>query len=110
MKKIFIAALLVAVLCTSAFALSDRDYGRLLRESPELYEADQELNGVWDELKDALSAREFARLKKDQADWVKSGRDRDARRRMKSGRSQERAYTEATRARARYLRENYLDY
>ncbi|MBQ7733177.1 MAG: DUF1311 domain-containing protein [Synergistaceae bacterium] len=110
MKKIFLAVLLTAVFCTSAFALSDREYGSLLRENPEFYDADQELNGVWDELKDVLSAREFARLKQDQADWVKSGRDRDARRRMKAGRSKARAYTEATRARAKYLRENYLDY
>lgn len=111
MKKIFTAVLLVAVLCTSAFALSNKEYGRLLRESREFYEADQSLNQVWDELKDELTARQFARVKKDQAEWIKSGRDAYARRMMrKEGYSKAEAYSEATRVRARYLREKYLNY
>ena len=110
-KKIFAALLLVTLLCTSAFALSNKEYGRLLRESQEFYEADQELNQVWDELKDELNARQFARVKKDQAEWIKNGRDSYAKRKMrKEDYSKAEAYTEATRARARYLREKYLDY
>ena len=111
MKKFFLAVLLVAVLCTSAFALSNKEYGRLLRESREFYEADQSLNQVWNELKDELSARQFARVKQDQAQWVKNGRDSYAKRMMRrESYSKAEAYAEATRVRARYLREKYLDY
>lgn len=111
MKKFFLAVLLVAVLCTSAFALSNKEYGRLLRESREFYEADQELNQVWDELKDELSARQFAKVKQDQAQWIKNGRDSYAKRMMRrEGYSKAEAYAEATRVRAKYLREKYLDY
>ncbi|MBQ6772503.1 MAG: DUF1311 domain-containing protein [Synergistaceae bacterium] len=111
MKKFCSALLLVAILCTSAFALSDKEYGALLRNSTEFYEADQELNQVWNELKDELSARQFARVKKDQSEWIKNGRDSYAKRMMrKEGYSKAEAYTAATRVRARYLREKYLDY
>ena len=111
MKKFFVAVLLVLALCSSSFALSDKEYGRLLRESQEFYEADQSLNQVWDELKDELTARQFAKVKQDQSQWIKSGRDSYAKRMMKrEGYSKAEAYAEATRVRARYLREKYLDY
>ena len=111
MKKFFAALLLVLALCSSSFALSDKEYGRLLRESPEFYEADQRLNQVWDELKDVLNAREFAKIKKDQAEWIKNGRDAYAKRKIRrDGYSKAEAYAEATMVRARYLHEKYLDY
>lgn len=109
MKRVFLAVLLVLAVCSSAFALSDKEYTQLRRTSREFARADRELNQVWDSLKDKLTAREFNELKREQAAWVKSGRDAYARRKMREdGYSKAEAYAEATQARADYLRENYL--
>lgn len=108
MKKFYLAALLVLALCSSAFALSDKDYLRLKRNSKNFARADRELTQVYEEVKDTLSAREFERVKREQRNWIRTGRDAFAKRRMRAGDSRAEAYTAATLARVQELRENYL--
>ncbi len=108
MKRLFCAFALVLLLVGSAFALSDADYKILRKNSPEFLQADRELSQVWDDLKDVLSGREFDKLRKEQRQWIKSGRDKAARKLMRDeGYTFEEAYTEATRARVETLKKYY---
>lgn len=109
MKRIYLALLLVLTLCSAAFALSDKDYLRLKRNSKNFARADAELSEVYEEIKDTLSAREFERVKREQRNWIRTGRDAYAKKRMRAGDSRSEAYTEATLARVQELRERYLD-
>ena len=109
MKRFCLALLMVIALCSSCFALSDKEYLSLRRGYSEFAKADAYLSQIWNSLKDELTAREFEELKKEQKAWIKSGRDAYARRKMREGYTKAEAYTEATLVRADYLRENYLD-
>ncbi|MBQ7733176.1 MAG: DUF1311 domain-containing protein [Synergistaceae bacterium] len=108
MKRIYLALLLVLAFCSAAFALSDKDYLRLKRSSKGFARADAELSEVYEEIKDTMSAREFERVKREQRNWVRTGRDAFAKKRMRAGDSRSEAYTAATLARVQELRERYL--
>lgn len=107
MKAKFVPALIVVfILCitSQALALSDNEYGRMMRDDNFL-EADRNLNSAWAEAKDSMTAADFAKLKKSQTQWIKTGRDKDAQRLMKSqGLSKTEAYAQATNDRAEYIR------
>ena len=108
MRKFYLAVLLVLALCGSAFALSDKDYLRLKRNNKNFARADRELTQIYEAIKDNLSARKFEVVKREQRDWIRTGRDAFAKRRMREGDSKAEAYTAATLARANELRERYL--
>lgn len=108
MKKFYLAVLLVLALCSSSFALSDKEYLRLKRNNKNFARADAELTKVYESIKDNLSASRFERVKREQRNWIRTGRDAFAKRRMKEGDSKAEAYTAATLARAQELRERYL--
>lgn len=108
MRRLFCAVLLILLLVGPAFALSDADYKILRKNSPDFLQADRELAQVWDGLKDVLTGREFEQLRKEQRQWIKSGRDRAARKLMREeGYTFEEAYTEATRERVDALKKYY---
>ncbi|MBQ7576649.1 MAG: DUF1311 domain-containing protein [Synergistaceae bacterium] len=106
MKRLFCALALVLVLVGSSFALTNKEYGRLM-SNPEFARADRELNTTWEGLKDVLSGRDLERVKREQRQWISNGRDKAARRYMRDGYSRVEAYTEATRDRIEALKAYY---
>lgn len=108
MKRI-VSALLLAVLFTgSAFGLSDREYRQLKRESRLFAGADETLTEVWHGIEDQVTRLErsaFDELRDEQLEWIRSGRDRVARRYMRNGASKDVAYANATYDRVRELKE-----
>lgn len=86
-------------LCASAFALSDADYKKMMRDKT-FANADKALNTAWKEAKQSLSKDAFEALKKGQQAWVKSGRDNRAKELMNEGLSKTAAYAQATNERA----------
>ena len=106
MKKILIIAtsLLITCFCSSAFALSDAEYRSMMKNSA-FANADKALNAAWAEAKGILYGSDFDNLKKNQQQWIKSGRDAEAKYFMNNnGLSKVEAYTAATNARANYIR------
>lgn len=72
--SIFIA---VCLLASTAFALTDRDY-KVLMKDKKFAAADREMNRVYREAKRILSKKSFARIRKAQSEWIKEGRDVEA--------------------------------
>lgn len=109
MKKT-LSALIVAFVLLFAFqalALSDKDYRAMMKDS-NFAQADKNLNDAWNAAKESLSPKDFAKLKKSQAQWIKKGRDDEVKqlRSVKAGRSLSRtdAYAAVTDDRAQYIR------
>ena len=75
LKRSFVlsAALLVFV-AGSAFALTDADYKKLMKNE-DFKAADAQLNAAWKLAKSRLTPAEFEALKADQKKWIASGRD-----------------------------------
>ena len=109
MKKILSALTVLFVMCiaSQALALSDKDYREMMKD-PGFAQADKNLNDAWNAAKESLSPAEFAKLKKDQAQWLKKGRDDEVKelRSVQAGRNLTRtdAYTSITDDRAGYIR------
>ena len=104
MKKLFSAFTLLMFLALPSFALSDSDYTRMMRDS-KFSDADSNLNTAYSEAKSSLAPDVFADLKKSQSEWLKSGRDSDAQKFMKSeSLSETEAYAKALNSRAEYIR------
>ena len=106
MKKAISALIFVFVMCDAfqALALSDKDYTAMMKDSA-FAEADRNLNEAWTAAKESLSPADFAALKKSQSQWLKTGRDNEAQKLMKSGgMSKTQAYAQATENRAEYIR------
>lgn len=105
MKRVFAAVLAVLVLTSSAFALSDAEYKRMKKNSPEFARADSELAQVWKEAKKVLGRSDFNALTREQRKWIASGRDAAAEELMDDGMERDEAYAEATRERVKAIRE-----
>ena len=106
MKRIISALLLVALFTGSAFALSDKDYKQMKKDSKIFNEADRKLGVVWRRIENQVTKAAysvFEMLKADQRDWIKSGRDKAARKYIKEGFDDDDAYTIATYERIGYL-------
>lgn len=102
--KRFISALLLAVLLAGpAAALTDKEYLAMKKQDEYFREADKKLNELWREIKSVMPAEKFKALKKDNASWLKAGRDDAAKSFMNDGLDKTSAYTEATRQRITYL-------
>jgi hypothetical protein len=89
-------ALLLPFAVRPAFALSDADHKAMLGASEEYRDADEGLNGAWKEAKKILAADEFKKLTAEQREWVKKGRDEEAKALISSGLTKTQAYTEVT--------------
>lgn len=103
-KILYLAALLsmLLVFVPSAFAMSDADYKKLMKNSA-FAKSDKALNAAWKDAKSSLSQGEFNKLKAEQRTWVKTGRDKRAKALMQNGMSKAEAYTQATNERADYI-------
>ena len=103
-KFLYLAAFLsmLLVFITSAFATSDADYKKLMKNSA-FAKADKALNAAWKAAKQNLSDGDFASLKKEQRAWIRTGRDETADALMQDGLSMAEAYTQVTNERADYI-------
>lgn len=85
------------LIASSAFALSETEYNRLLKTSPEFREADANLNATWKNYSKTIKKSDKPALVRMQKEWIKSGRDIDAREYMDMGYTRDCAYAKATR-------------
>ncbi len=74
MKKVFTALMMFVLFVPSAFGLSDNEYRQMMNDS-DFRAIDSALNQAYRNAKNSLSASDFNALKKNQEQWVKSGRD-----------------------------------
>jgi len=94
---VFLAVSLVLLLAAfPAFALSDADHKAMLAKSQEYREADEGLNGAWKEAKKILTPDEFKKLTAEQREWVKKGRDEEAKALVSGGVPKAQAYASVT--------------
>jgi uncharacterized protein YecT (DUF1311 family) len=70
-----LATLCCVVLAESALALSDADYKKMLKASPEFMEADKRLNAAWGALRKAASDGQMERYRESQRHWANVERD-----------------------------------
>ena len=108
MRRVFVAVALVLVLCAQAFALSDSEYKKFMKNAG-FAAADKELTKAYNEAKKSMSKEDFAELRDDQREWVKSGRDEEAQYLIEDGVSRIEAYAQVTFARAQEIREAMFD-
>ena len=110
--KFLLAGLLLLACCNYAFALSDNEYAQLMKNAA-FAKADRELSKAWKAAQTKLAKNKNAlnNLRKDQREWVRTGRDEEAEALMdEEGWSKLKAYTEATKARTAYLPELAQEY
>lgn len=95
------SALCLGALAGPAAGLSDAEYREMV-EDPDFAKSDKRLNEVWSGLlkEGGLSKAGIRVLKADQAQWVRKGRDTQAKILMEGGSTALEAYTAATRLRA----------
>ncbi|MCR4819002.1 MAG: SH3 domain-containing protein [Fretibacterium sp.] len=115
MKRIFAALALLALLAGSAFALSDADYKKLMKDK-DFARADRALTKAWNKAKKSFPNTKAGKaayqlLLADQREWIRNGRDANAQDLMgMDGYSKVEAYAEVTRDRVRYLPELVREY
>ena len=109
MKRILAALTLILALSVPAHALTDEEYIRLKR-APTFAEADRELTRAYNAAKDSMTYSAFEELRESQREWLESGRDTEARRLMREEYSRIEAYTEVTRRRAAYIRQEISEH
>ena len=104
MKRFISALLLAAMLSGSAFALTDKEYLSMKKQDESFRKADRRLNEIWREIKSVTPAKDFKAIEKDNASWIKTGRDEAAKFFINNyGLDKAGAYTEATNQRITYL-------
>ena len=109
MKRLFAALALILALYVPAHALSDEEYIRLKRY-PAFAEADRSLASAYNDAKDSMTRSAFEELRDSQREWLDSGRDREARRLIRQDYSRVEAYTEVTRRRTAYIRQQISEH
>ena len=109
MKRLLAALTLLLALYVPAHALSDEEYIRLKRY-PAFAEADRSLASAYNDAKDAMTYSAFEELRESQREWIDSGRDQEARRLMRQDYSRVEAYTEVTRRRTAYIRQQISEH
>lgn len=104
LKKLFVSFMMIIFFISSAFALSNADYEKLLKRSPVIKKADAELNDIWKRVFKPLTGDYRKQILNDQREWVRFERDKDAQEFMQSGMSKEKAYEKAIKKRINRLR------
>ena len=103
MKRIFSAVLLTLILAGAAFGLSDKEYKQMMKSSKAFREADKFMNDSYKECRQTLPRSEFERIKEEQREWIKSGRDEEAQSFIDDGMKRAEAYAKVTEMRAHDL-------
>ena len=104
LKKMLLSYMMVVISVSTAFALSNADYEKLLKTSPIVKKADAQLNDIWKHVFKPLSGDYRKQILNDQRNWIKYERDNDAQEFMQSGMSKEKAYEKAIEKRINRLR------
>lgn len=102
MKHLISALALIVVLCVPALALSDAEYLDM-KKNPEFRAADNQLTRAYNQAKSSMSKSDFEKLKREQLQWIKSGRDNEARKVIRNRNNKLFAYTHVTLERARKI-------
>ena len=97
----FTLFIVVVSFASSIFALSDKEYKQMMRNSG-FARADKALNQAWKNAKNSLSGGDFETLKRGQMSWIKSGRDNKASLLLENM-SRVQAYTLVTNSRAEFI-------
>ena len=108
-----VAIMVLAVMSlsvSSAMALSDSEYKKMKKNSPEFNKADKELTQAWNEAKKTLNKSDFNRLKEEQREWIAGGRDDRAEMLIDEGMSRAGAYAVATRERVKEIRSSLIHF
>ena len=103
MKRLMSIVAVILVFAVPALALSDSEYLRMKKSSADFAAADKFLSDAYNNVKNVMSRSEFASIKEEQREWIKSGRDEAARAFMNEEYSKIEAYTKATEERAEEL-------
>lgn len=96
-RTIVMAVALNLLFSVAALALSEKEYGVLLRNSAEFREADAMLNSTWKKISRGLKKEDKQFLLKMHREWLGNGRDEEARSYMEMGYKRDCAYAKATR-------------
>lgn len=101
----FAIAILISMAAVSSYAISEKEFSALIESSPELAEAERELNSTWKDVTSAISDSEISALQQGQRQWLKEGRDENATKLLdKYNGNMALAYAEANRLRSQELR------
>ena len=110
MKRLLTITALILVLSVPAFALSDSEYKKFMKNA-DFAAADKELTKAYKEAKKIMSKDDFEELKEEQREWVKSTRDEEAEELIEEdGLSRVKAYTIVTLSRASDLKKRVIYY
>lgn len=102
MKRLISALALITVLCVPALALTDAEYLDM-KKDPEFRVADSQLTRAYNQAKSSMSKSNFEKLQREQRQWIKSGRDSEAKKVMRNQNTKLFAYTYVTLERARKI-------
>lgn len=102
MKRLISALALITVLCVPALALSDAEYLKM-KKDPAFRAADSQLTRAYNQAKNSMSKSDFEKLQREQRQWIKSGRDSEAKKVMRNQNPKLFAYTHVTLERARKI-------
>ncbi len=102
MKRFLAVVTLVLMLAAPSFALTNKEYGRLM-SNEDFARADRRLNRVYTDLRRTVSKAVWRVLSGEQKEWISWGRDEDAQVYIDDGYSRTEAYTKATNDRAKRL-------
>ncbi|MBQ7594187.1 MAG: DUF1311 domain-containing protein, partial [Synergistaceae bacterium] len=109
MRKFLYALILIVLACSSSFALSDAEY-KVLMKNKSFAAADKALNSAWKDATGMLYGSDMDNLKKNQQQWIKTGRDREAQALINRNKlSKAEAYAQVTNARADYIMQYVRD-
>ena len=102
MKRLISVLALITVLCAPALALSDAEYLKM-KKDPEFSAADSQLTRAYNQAKSSMSKSDFEKLRREQRQWIESGRDSEAKSVMRNRNTKLFAYTHVTLERARKI-------
>lgn len=102
-NRLFAALIFMFVLCVPAFALSDAEYKKMMKD-PEFSAADKKLNRAYSDAKKKVRKEGLKHLQERQRDWIKYERDSKAEELIDNGYSKLEAYTQVTLERADALK------
>lgn len=104
MMKKFFAVLVLILISSVSYALTEEEYNELMNDSA-FSAADREMNQVWSSARKSLSKEEFDSLRNSQREWSRTGRDEEAEDLIDiNGYSKARAYTIVTQNRTAEIR------
>ena len=102
MRRLFFVSAVIIILALPAFALNDSEFRELMKDS-DFKAADKELNNVYKQAQNSMTKSDFEKIKREQRQWIKTGRDNEAKKLIREGYSKSEAYTAATRNRAKKI-------